>query len=126
MGEVVAGRKVSRGDGVRPLRNGGCGRYGACDRSSETGSRDDLLPNVVFDATLDAHGADVRSFPQQIERRVDLVRIGKCLLDAPFPRAIPPYPHKIAMSAARNDQSERNCDLVAFRCVSRISFLNAS
>ena len=57
-------------------------------------------PTSIFDATLDSHRADVGSFPQQIERPVDLIRIGKCLLEAPFPRAIPPYARKIAMSAA--------------------------
>lgn len=56
-----------------------------------------------------------RPFPQKLERGVDHFGVGKGLFDTPFARAISPYLRQIAMGAARNGQSERNCDFVSFR-----------
>jgi len=59
--------------------------------------------------------ANFRPLPQQLERGVDHLGVGESLFDTPFARAISPYVRQIAMGAARNGQSERNCDLVSFR-----------
>lgn len=72
-------------------------------------------PAPYLTGTNNAPRTNLRPLAQQLERRVDHFGIGDGLLATPCARAIAPYFRKIAMGAARDNQSERNCDLVSFR-----------
>lgn len=72
-------------------------------------------PAPHLTGTNNAPRTNLRPLAQQLKRRVDHFGIGECLLTAPFARTKSPYLRQIAMGASRNDQSERNCDLVSFR-----------